>query len=109
MRFLVDAQLPPAVARWLTERGHEAVHVFDIGMGHASDDEIWNQAANRGAAIVTKDEDFVTLRLARTQGPAILWIRLGNTRRSALLAALEPLMPALIEALQRGETLIEIV
>jgi len=25
MRFLVDAQLPPALARWLAAQGHEAV------------------------------------------------------------------------------------
>ena len=24
MRFLIDAQLPPALARWLTEQGHHA-------------------------------------------------------------------------------------
>lgn len=32
MRFLVDAQLPPALARWLCANGHEAVHVGDLGM-----------------------------------------------------------------------------
>lgn len=32
MRFLVDAQLPPALARWLAAQGHEAEHVGDIGM-----------------------------------------------------------------------------
>jgi hypothetical protein len=26
MRLLVDAQLPPALARWLVDRGHEAGH-----------------------------------------------------------------------------------
>ena len=61
MRFLVDAQLPPALARWLTERGHDAFHVFDVGMGRAGDQEIWNHAAAINAVIVTKDEDFVTL------------------------------------------------
>jgi len=37
MRFLIDARLPPALARWLTEQGHEAEHVFDCGLvnGHA--------------------------------------------------------------------------
>ncbi len=109
MRFLIDAQLPPALARWIAERGHEAVHVFDLGLGDASDKAIWNHAAGTGAVIVTKDEDFVTLRLTHSDGPAILWIRLGNTRRAALLAALDPLMPKFIEALERGETLIEIV
>ncbi|MGK6317981.1 DUF5615 family PIN-like protein [Sphingomonas sp. DT-204] len=27
MRFLIDAQLPPALCGWLRERGHEAIHV----------------------------------------------------------------------------------
>ena len=29
MRLLVDAQPPPALARWLTAQGHDAQHVFD--------------------------------------------------------------------------------
>ena len=29
MRFIIDAQLPPALARWLSERGHDAEHVAD--------------------------------------------------------------------------------
>jgi len=32
MRFLVDAQLPPALARTLEAGGHEAEHVADIGL-----------------------------------------------------------------------------
>jgi predicted nuclease of predicted toxin-antitoxin system len=32
MRFLVDAQLPPALARWLAAQGHEAAHVGDLGL-----------------------------------------------------------------------------
>jgi hypothetical protein len=40
MRFLVDAQLPPMLVRWLRERGHEAEHVTEIGMVGASDRDI---------------------------------------------------------------------
>lgn len=108
MRFLVDAQLPPALARWLVERGHDATHVHAIGMAEASDRAIWERAAQLGAVVVTKDEDFVTLRLTRRDGPAVLWIRLGNTRRAKLLTAMEALMPPLMAALERGETLVEV-
>ena len=45
MKFLIDAQLPPALCGWLRDRGHEAVHVSEIGMGSASDAVI---AALRG-------------------------------------------------------------
>jgi hypothetical protein len=30
MRFIVDNQLPTALARWLSARGGDAVHVLDI-------------------------------------------------------------------------------
>lgn len=32
MNFLVDAQLPPALARWIAGQGHGAVHVFDLAL-----------------------------------------------------------------------------
>jgi hypothetical protein len=58
MRFLVDAQLPPALARWLAAKGHEAEHVADRRRGAATDSAIWDYALEAAAAIVTKDEDF---------------------------------------------------
>lgn len=41
MRFLVDAQLPPALARWLASQGHQADHVGDLGLAAAMDRVIW--------------------------------------------------------------------
>jgi predicted nuclease of predicted toxin-antitoxin system len=41
MRFLIDAQLPPALVRWLTEQGHDAEHVVDCGLAEADDRLIW--------------------------------------------------------------------
>ena len=41
MKFLVDAQLPPALAYWLREAGHEAAHLEDVGLLHAPDGAIW--------------------------------------------------------------------
>lgn len=64
MRFLVDAQLPVALARRLSDSGHPSKHVADCGLLNASDSRIWAFAADSGAAIVTKDEDF-TLRFIR--------------------------------------------
>ncbi len=58
---------------------------------------------------MTKDEDFVTLRLAKSEGPTVLWVRLGNSRRATLLDALGTILPAVIQSLENGELLIEIV
>ncbi|MGH9928510.1 MAG: DUF5615 family PIN-like protein [Pyrinomonadaceae bacterium] len=54
MTFLVDAQLPPALARWLIQQGHTAQHGNDIGLREAADTEIWNQALSTGAILVTE-------------------------------------------------------
>ena len=108
-RFLVDAQLQSALARWLAERGYEATHVADLGMASARDRAIWERAMSTGAVILTKDEDFALRRAQSTDGPAVVWLRCGNTRRRALLAWFEPHLPTVLEALARGECLIEIV
>ena len=108
MRFLVDAQLPPALSRRLAQLGHEAEHVFDRGMDGASDSTIWTLAVEIGAAIVTKDEDFARRRAVVLSGPPIVWIRLGNTRRAELMRWFDAVLPGVVEALQRGEALIEI-
>ena len=40
MRLLVDANLSPVVSVRLREVGHEAIHVFDVGLAQASDERI---------------------------------------------------------------------
>ena len=108
MRFLVDAQLPPALASWLAAQGHEAAHVADLGMQAASDATIWDHALASSSAIVTKDEDFAQRKVLAGNGPAVVWIRLPNTRRRDLLAWFAMVLPDVVAALARGEALIEV-
>ena len=109
MRFIVDAQLPPALARFLSGRGDVAEHVFDLGMESAEDSAIWDYALKSGASVITKDEDFSVRITMDPKGPAVVWIRVGNTSKQALLKWFEPLLPAMEKALQSGEKLIEMV
>ena len=101
MRCLIDAQLPPALARWLASHGHDATHVADHAMAQASDEVIWDFATSVGAVIITKDEDFAVRRTRNADGPAVVWFRFPNLRKQNLLA--------ILLALESGETLIEIV
>jgi predicted nuclease of predicted toxin-antitoxin system len=108
VRFLVDAQLPPALARWLVGKGHEAEHVADCGLAEASDRAIWRYALDAEAVILTKDEDFSVRKTLEPTGPVIVWIRLGNTRREALLQWFETMLPDVVSAVDRGDGFIEI-
>lgn len=44
MKFVVDAQLPPALARSLREAGHDVRAVRELGLREAEDSDIWNYA-----------------------------------------------------------------
>lgn len=108
MRFVVDAQLPPALARWIEKQGYEAEHVHHVGAADWPDRVVWQYARDRGAVILSKDEDFARRRAVAAEGPVILWLRIGNASSPDLLRWFEGIFPEAIKALERGEHLIEL-
>jgi predicted nuclease of predicted toxin-antitoxin system len=107
--FLIDAQLPPSLAAALRAAGCGAVHIGDLGLLNATDRQIWNEATSRSAVLVTKDRDFPILRAASNDGPTILWVRVGNTDNRTLMAQILRALPAIVDAVERGEQVIEFV
>ena len=108
MKVIIDAQLPPALARLFAAHGFDAVHVEDLGMKHAGDSAIWNVAAAEGPAVVTKDSDFPERWERGNRSVPVVWIRCGNIRNRLLFVQITPLLSQIAERLSRGETLIEI-
>ncbi len=108
MNFLVGAQLPPALARWIASRGHQASHVFDVALLKASDPDIWEHARQQNAIIINKDEDFVDRWLMNEAPVGLIWIRKGNCSNRALPAWFEPLWPDTLNRLEHGERFIEL-
>lgn len=108
MRFIVDAQLPPALARLLTTLGHDARHVVDIGLRDAEDSSIWTWALRHDAVILTKDEDFRHRTRQSRHAPAVVWLRMGNTSRASLLRWFEVILPQILNLLQQGDRFVEV-
>jgi predicted nuclease of predicted toxin-antitoxin system len=105
----VDAQLPPALARWLGERGLSATPVREAGLRDSDDGSIFNFAASGAWTVITKDEDFAARCISNPTGaPAVVWLRLGNCTNRTLFSWLEPFMPEIRRRLDAGEKLIEI-
>jgi len=67
--FLVDARLPPSLAEALRHAGCQAVHLVDVGLLAATDQQIWDEAISRSAVLVTKDRDFALRKAASNDGP----------------------------------------
>lgn len=108
MNFLVDAQLPPALARWLTDIGHTSQHVVDIDLAASPDTFIWRHALENDLIILSKDEDFAVRHTMAESGPPVVWIRFGNCGRSEMLRRFESALPAILASLNRGERLVEV-
>jgi predicted nuclease of predicted toxin-antitoxin system len=109
MKFLIDAQLPPAPAHVITSFGHHAIHVEAVQLLVAHDAAIWTYAVDLQHVIVTKDEDFKNmLLLATARKTPVVWVRIGNCSNAALTQWFQPLFPQVLEHLQQGEYLIEL-
>jgi predicted nuclease of predicted toxin-antitoxin system len=89
VKFLIDNQLPESLAKYLCTKGHDALHVLNVGLASAKDGEICKYAAEHALVMVTKDEDFSRQAILPGAAIQVVWVRLGNCRKSALLAAFE--------------------
>ena len=105
MKFLVDENLPRRAAKWLTDKGFDAVHVLD-GIGAGADDQaIWALALRETQIVVTRDNDF--LRLAGQSNGRVAVIRIGNCTVSALIAWLDENWSAIEVQFASGADVVE--
>ena len=108
MRFIVDAQLPPQLASWIAQHGHDAAHVTDVLDIAATDQEDWRLALDDGAVIVSKDRDFSEWAASRRPAPQVVWIRLGNLSTAELIARTARAWDGIVAGLHSGAATVEV-
>jgi predicted nuclease of predicted toxin-antitoxin system len=108
MRFVVDNQLPPRLSKFLEEAGHDSVHVAMVGMDTADDRALWDWARREDRVVVSKDEDLLFLANRPGDTGRLIWVRLRNCRREALVEAFSRSLPAVVAALGEGQRVVEI-
>jgi predicted nuclease of predicted toxin-antitoxin system len=71
MRFLLDMGLARSTARYLRQRGYDAVHLRDCGLQRLPDEAIIAKAKAQRRIILTHDLDFGRIvALSRAACPA---------------------------------------
>jgi predicted nuclease of predicted toxin-antitoxin system len=108
VKFLIDNQLPQALAKHLSARQHDCEHVLDVGLANAPDAAISLYAISQERILVSKDEDFVYLLGRLDSAMRLIWVRTGNCRTKTLLAAFDRSWLAIESCFAAGDRLIEI-
>ena len=89
MRFrtglLFDEDLSHKLPALLAPSFPGSLHVRECGLLGRSDEEVWEHAASKGYAIVSKDSDFQQRSLLLGFPPKVIWLRLGNCTRDDLI------------------------
>jgi predicted nuclease of predicted toxin-antitoxin system len=83
--------------------------VFESGLHLLDDRALWARALTDAWIVVSKNEDF--LYLANQPGDAgrFLWVRLGNCRNDALLAAFSMSFDTITAAFDSGQSVVELI
>ena len=101
MKFIVDAQLPKRLARWLASHGHDVLHTLDLAQANRTPDAaIAHLALLEGRVVLSKDADFVDSHLVRKRPPKLLLVATGNMGNVDLVALWERNLPAIESALR---------
>jgi predicted nuclease of predicted toxin-antitoxin system len=108
VRFLIDNALSPAVAIELGRVGHDAVHVRELSLQTASDEQIFDRARAEERVVVSADTDFGTLLATRKEtSPSVILFRHGSQHHPADQAALlKDNLPQLSQALDTGSIVV---
>jgi len=78
VKLLFDQNLAPRLVALLKDLYPDSLHVREVGLQAAADEEIWDAARKEGCVVVSKDADFRQKAFLRGHPPKVIWIRLGN-------------------------------
>ncbi|MEM8868195.1 MAG: DUF5615 family PIN-like protein [Verrucomicrobiota bacterium] len=107
MKFLIDAQLPPVLQLVMSREGYEVIHANDLSLTPSEDHEIRDYALANDFMVISKDDDF-TAYAQEPHNLKVIWVRTGNCKNKLLIDVLLAYLPACIELIEAGNSLVEI-
>lgn len=90
MKFLIDARLPSRLQLWLAEKGHDTVHTLDLPDRNKTEDrKVAAVADSENRILISKDTDFLRLKILNNTPERLLLVTTGNINNSTLIGLFE--------------------
>lgn len=102
MRLLLDENLSRRLVPFLQDTYPGTTQVVLVGLQRATDREVWSFAKAGDFTIVTHDADFQELSVLLGHPPHVIWLKLPNPSRGAVLNALISQRGAIEQAVSDG-------
>ncbi|MGL4881506.1 MAG: DUF5615 family PIN-like protein, partial [Waterburya sp.] len=101
MKFLVDAQLPVRLARFLQASGYDTLHTRDLPQQNATSDTQINEISiEQERVVITKDSDFLDSFMTIQKPSKLLLVTTGNIKNSELEKIFANNLLTLVDLLQ---------
>ena len=103
MKLLLDQGLPRSATTLLSQAGIDIIHVAEINLSTAEDQDILNRARDDKRVVVTLDADFhALLALSAATSPSVIRIRIERLQAQALTDLLLSVIDEFTEDLEKG-------
>lgn len=104
MKFLVDAQLPLRLARYLADEGHDSIHTTELPDGNRTTDRLVAELADaQGRVVVTKDRDFRDGHVLQGTRARLLVVATGNSTNTTLVSLFERHLGDIVGAFEEAD------
>ena len=88
MKLLLDENLSRRIVPFLQSAFPGSAQVALLGLETVADAEIWRYAKKNGFVIVSRDSDFHERSLIEGHPPQLIWLKIPNRSRAAVLKIL---------------------
>ena len=103
MRFLADMPISRSTVKYLQSKGHDALHLLDLGLERAKDREIAKLAASKKRTLLTMDLDFATIvAVSKLASPSVIIFRLRDNRPITINNLLDKNLSKIAPELEKG-------
>lgn len=98
MRFIIDAQLPAVLAKFLAQKGFDVIHTDDLpNKEFTSDNEIREISVREKRIVITKDSDFLDSFYVKAISPKLLLVSTGNIKNKVLISLFDTNIQKIVE------------